>query len=197
MKLFIKNGSILFFFAFSVLNIPWVQAELLSYTIDPEHTYPSFEADHFGGMSVWRGKFRHTSGTIELDRANQNGTINVIVNTASIDFGLEAMNQHARSADIFDVDKFPTAIFIAKLTRFEKNAPKEASGLLTLHGITKPITLQINTFLCKQNPMKRREVCGADAEANINRADFGITAGQKSGFKMDVKILIQIEAIKN
>ena len=167
-----------------------------TYTIDPSHTYPSFEADHMGGLSVWRGKFRTTSGTVSLDRAAHSGDVDITIDAASIDFGMERLNDHARTADMFDVAKFPTATYKGHLGKFVGDAPTVVDGELTLHGVTRPLQLAINSFLCKQNPMTKKEVCGADASANFSRADFGISYGQAYGFKQEVKLSIQVEAVK-
>jgi polyisoprenoid-binding protein YceI len=167
-----------------------------TYNIDPNHTYPSFEADHMGGLSVWRGKFTKTSGTVELDAAAHSGTVDITVDTASIDFGHEKMNTHAKSAEMFGVEKFPTATYHGKFTKFKGNAPSEVTGELTLHGVTKPVNLMIHSFLCKPNPMTKIETCGADASAHFNRADFGIEYGKAFGFNMEVKLAIQVEAAK-
>lgn len=168
----------------------------VTYVVDPAHTYPSFAADHMGGLSVWRGKFKSTSGKVVLDREAGAGTVHITVETASIDFGYDKLNEHVKSADMFDVAKFPTATFEGKLAGFKAGAPTEVQGTLTLHGVTKPVTLTINKFLCKQNPMSKKDTCGADASATINRADFGISYGQAFGFEQTVGLQIQIEAIK-
>jgi polyisoprenoid-binding protein YceI len=65
-----------------------------------------------------------------------------------------------------------------------------------MHGATKPLTLIIGSFLCKKNPMTNKEVCGADASATFNRSDFGISFGREMGFRQEVKLAIQVEAIK-
>ncbi len=166
------------------------------YNIDPGHTYPSFEADHKGGLSLWRGKFNNSSGTITLDREAKTGSVDITIDTTSIDFGHDKMNAHAKSNQIFDVEKFPTATYKGKFAKFNGDAPTEVQGELTLHGVTKPVTLTINSFLCKVDAMSKKEVCGADASATFNRADFGVNFGQQYGFKQDVKILIQVEAAK-
>ncbi|MGE0116160.1 MAG: YceI family protein [Steroidobacteraceae bacterium] len=166
------------------------------YNIEPNHTYPSFEADHMGGLSVWRGKFDKTSGTVQLDRAAHTGSVDITVDTTSIDFGHAKMNEHAKGSDLFDVEKYPTATYKGKFTKFNGDVPTQVDGELTLHGVTKPVTLTINSFLCKMHPMMKKEVCGADASATFNRADFGIDFGAKMGFKMDVKLAIQVEALK-
>jgi polyisoprenoid-binding protein YceI len=168
----------------------------VKYNIDPAHTYPSFEADHGGGMSIWRGKFNKNSGTITLDRAAKSGTIDVTVDMASVDFGHDKMNEVARAAEMLDVGKYPTATYKGKFTKFNGDVPAEVQGNFTLHGVTKPLTLKINEFKCQQHPVLKREVCGADASTSFNRADYGVDAGVKMGFKMGVKLLISVEATK-
>ena len=168
----------------------------VTYDIDPAHTYPSFEADHMGGLSVWRGKFDKSSGKIVLDKENSTGTVDITIDTSSIDFGQAKLNEHAKSGEIFDVAQFPTATFKGTLVKFKDGAPTEVLGQLTLHGITKPVTLTVNQFLCKISPMSKKEVCGADASTSFKRSDFGITFGQAYGFRMDVKLAIQVEGIR-
>jgi len=166
------------------------------YKIDSSHTYPSFEADHKGGLSVWRGKFRNTTGTVQFDATAHSGTIDITVDTTSIDFGYEKLNAHVKSADMFDVEKFPTATYKGTFSRFKRGVPTEVSGELTLHGVTKPVKLIIRSFMCKPNPMSKIETCGADASAVLDRADFGIDYGKAAGFSMQVQLAIQVEAAK-
>lgn len=166
-----------------------------SYKIDPNHTYPSFEADHFGGLSVWRGKFDKTSGNVTLDRDAKTGTVDIVIDTSSIDFGHAKMNEHAKSEDMFNVEKFPTANYTSKSITFKDGVPASVEGELTLLGVTKPVTLTINKFKCIDHPMLKREVCGADASTTFNRADFGLTLGLPR-FLPEVKLSIQVEAIK-
>jgi polyisoprenoid-binding protein YceI len=165
----------------------------VTYVLDPTHTYPSFEADHMGGLSVWRGKFDSSSGKVVYDKVAKAGSINVTVDMTSINFGMPKLDEHAKSAEMFDVAKFPTATYTGKFTKFDGASPTEAQGSLTMHGVTKPVTLTINSFLCKQNPMSKKEVCGADASATFNRSDFGVNFGDKYGFKQEVKLEIQVE----
>ncbi len=168
----------------------------VTYIIDPDHSYPSFEADHMGGLSVWRGKFTKSSGKVMFDKQAKSGTIDVSVDTASVDFGHAKMDEHARSDQIFDVAKFPTATFAGTFSKFKGGIPVEAKGTFSLHGVSKPLTLVIKSFLCKQNPMSKKEVCGADASAVFDRSQFGVDYGKAYGFKMDVKLQIQVEAIR-
>jgi polyisoprenoid-binding protein YceI len=165
-----------------------------TYTIDPMHTFPSFEADHMG-MSMWRGKFNKNTGTVTLDKAAGSGRVDITIDMTSIDFGLDIMNSKALEPDLFDTAKYPTARYTGRLDGFASGAPSRVVGELTLHGVTRPVTLAINSFKCMPHPMFKRDWCGADAQATINRADFGIDAGRDWGFKMEVVLRIQVEAV--
>jgi polyisoprenoid-binding protein YceI len=178
------------------LSIGSALAAPVTYEVDPAHTYPSFEADHMGGLSVWRGKLEKTSGTIVFDKDKSTGTVDITVDTSSIDFGHEKLNEHAKSKDLFDVANYPTATYKGTLVKFVNGSPTEVDGQFTLHGVTKPLTLKIDQFLCKPNPMTKKEVCGADAKATFNRKDYGMPFGEAYGFKMDVKLAIQVEAVR-
>jgi len=166
----------------------------VTYKVDPAHTYPSFEADHMGGLSKWRGKFNSSSGTFSIDKDAKTGTVDITIETSSIDLGLEKLETHLKSPDFFDVEKYPTATYKGKFTKFQGDAPTEVQGELTLHGVTKPVTLKLNSFKCMSHPMKKKEFCGADASATINRKDFGMGWGENFGFKMETKLAIQVEA---
>jgi len=166
------------------------------YEIDPSHTYPSFEADHLGGLSVWRGKFNRTSGTVTYDRAAPAGTVDITVDTASVDYGQDKMNEVARGEELFNVEKFPQATFRGKLDGFYANGiPTQVVGEFTMRGVTQPLTLTIDKFKCVPHPMLRREVCGADATGSFQRDAYGMDAGKAFGFDMTVNLRIQVEAV--
>jgi polyisoprenoid-binding protein YceI len=112
---------------------------------------------------------------------------------SSVDFGNAKLDEHAKSAEIFDTAKYPTATYVGKFTKWNGDKPTEAAGTFTLHGVSKPLTLKIDSFLCKPNPMTKKEVCGADASASFDRSDYGVTFGQSYGFQMWVKLEIQVE----
>jgi polyisoprenoid-binding protein YceI len=179
-----------------VLGMTSATAASTTYSVDPDHTHPSFEVDHFGGVSIWRGTFKKTSGTVELDTAAKTGTVDVVIDTATVDFAHDKLNEHVSSPEMLDVAKYPTAEYKGKFVEFTNGAPKTISGDLTLHGVTKPVTLTINSFKCFQNPMLKKQVCGADASGTFNRADFGVNYGQQYGFKQDVLLRIQVEGVK-
>src|SRR5580658_10530372 len=95
----------------------------VTYKLDPNHTYPSFEADHMGGLSVWRGKFTATSGSVVYDKDAKAGSIDVTVDMNSIDFGMPKLDEHAKSAEIFDAAKSPTATYTGKFTNGTARCP--------------------------------------------------------------------------
>ncbi|HEY8329222.1 MAG TPA: YceI family protein [Rhodanobacter sp.] len=177
------------------LSLTTASAAEVKYQLDPDHTYPSFEADHMGGLSVWRGKFNHSSGTVTLDKAAGSGTVKVVVDMKSADFGQEQLNRKAQGKELFEAAKYPRAIYTGKFAGFVDGKPTRVVGTLTLHGVTHPLELKIDSFKCMPHPMLKREVCGADALATFQRDAFGMDAGKDYGFSMDVTLRIQVEAI--
>ncbi|HEV6968544.1 YceI family protein [Roseateles sp.] len=171
------------------------QAAPTTYDIDPTHTYPSFEADHMGGLSVWRGKLNHSTGRIVYDKADGTGKVDVEMDLASIDFGLDALNAWARGEQFFDVAKHPSARYTGRFEGGSGGVPVRVVGELTLNGQTRPVTLAIRQLKCMPHPVFKRELCGADASGSFNRDEFGLAAGKDWGFKMDVQLRIQVEAI--
>ena len=171
----------------------WVLASDEHYTIDSIHTYPSLEFNHMG-ISVWRGKFTKTSGSITLDLAAHTGSVQVTVDTTSIDFGLAVLDERARSDDYFDVAKYPTATYVGKL-QFVGDTPVSVDGQFTFRGVTRPLTLKINHFGCLMHPRLHKEVCGADAEATLKWADYGMNVDIHSGGLDEATLRIQVEAI--
>ena len=162
-----------------------------TYNLDPRHTYPSFESDHFGGISIWRGKFTKSSGVVTLDRTAKTGAIDV-----SIDTGNAQLDTRVKSEEFFDVSKYPTATFKGSALRFDGDTPIEVTGDFTFHGVTKPLTLKIDSFKCFINPLIKREVCGAEASAQFDRADYGVAWGSNYGFKTLTRLQIQVEGVK-
>ena len=172
------------------------QAKIETYEIDPSHTYPSFEADHMGGLSLWRGKINSTTGEITIDTELNTGQVTVVMDMKTIDFGHQKMNDHAKRDDMFDVENYPNATFEGKLVEFVNKAPTKVTGQLTLRGVTQPLTLEIKTAKCMLHPFKLKQVCGATAEGTIMRDDFGIDYAKFMGFDMKVSLRISVEAIK-
>ena len=181
---------LIFAFIFSSLAV----AAPVEYEIDPSHTYPSFEADHMG-ISVWRGKFNKNSGKVIFDKEKETGSVEIVIDLDSVDFGHPAMNTWARGEGLFDTGKFPPATYTGKLARFVAGAPTMVVGQLSLHGVTRLLDLKINSFKCIPHPLHKRELCGADATTTFNRDDFGLDAGKSFRFRMDVTLRIQVEAV--
>lgn len=167
-------------------------AEPVDYKIDPNHTYPSFAAPHMG-ISLFRGKFNSSSGTVTLDREARSGSVDIQIDAASVDFGHDKMNEHARGADFFDVETYPTIRYTGTI-EFEGDTPSTVDGELTMIGETRPVRLGINSFKCIEHPMLEVEVCGVDASATIDRADFGMNYAASSGTRTELSI--QAEALK-
>ncbi|OLL28937.1 polyisoprenoid-binding protein [Burkholderia sp. SRS-W-2-2016] len=167
-----------------------------TYVLDPSHTAPSFETDHMGGVSVWRGKFKKSSGTVTLDRAAKTGTLDATIDLNSVDIGNDKLNKELVSEQFFNTGKFPTATYKGTQIRFDGDTPVEVIGTLTMHGVTKPVNLKIESFKCIQHPMLKREVCGTESTATFNRDDFGIDWGKSYGFNMKTTLHIQAEGIK-
>jgi len=169
-----------------------------TYTIDSSHTYPSFKAAHIGGISFWRGKIDKNSGAVVLDRAAKTGSIEILMDMTSIDFGMDKMNEHAKKEDFFDVAKYPTATYKSTKLIFSGDTLTAVDGDLTLHGVTKPVHLTVNQFKCIPHPFYKREVCGADASATIDRTDFGVSYGVGKAIPDGkVTLEIQVEALKD
>ena len=180
-------------FVLAILAAP-VAAQPVTYAIDPTHTFPSFEADHMG-MSVWRGKFNKSAGEIALDKAAGTGHVSVTVDMASADFGLDALNTEMAKPEYFDTAHHATATYEGTLADFVDGKPTQVVGQLTFRGVTRPVTLAIRSFKCMPHPIFKRDWCGADASATIDRSAFGMDAGKDWGFAMDVVLRIQVEAL--
>jgi polyisoprenoid-binding protein YceI len=176
-------------------------AAAATYRVDPNHTHPLFEVDHFG-LSTWRGLFKTTSGTVTLDRERGTGTVDVVIDVSSIDLGHDKLNELVVNEKIGDwnglnVVQFPKAEYKGTLADFVQGAPTRVNGDLTLHGVTRPVTLRIDSFKCMPNhPLLKREVCGADAYGSFNRADFGVNTGVQYGFRQEVVLRVQVEAYR-
>ena len=181
--------------AAAVLSTGMAQAEPATYAIDPSHTFATFEISHFGA-SVNRGRFDKKEGTVQFDRAGRSGKVDVSFNTGSINTGTPAFDKHLKSAEIFNAEKYPTMRFVSDQFIFDEDKVFSVEGKLTLLGKTQPLTLKANQFNCYQSPMLKREVCGGDFEGTIDRTAFGMDYGVQFGFDKNVKVIVQIEAVK-
>lgn len=172
-------------------------AKPVTYVCDPAHTHPSFAADHLGGLSVWRGMFTRTRCTIVMNRQARTGTVHVTVETASDDFGNRQLDKDARTIPtLLDTARYPIARYVGRLADFVHGSPTRVIGRFTLHGVTRPLTLTIRHFECKEIPMFHQYRCGADAISEFDRAKYGMTFGKAFGFQMWVRLKIQVEAVR-
>jgi len=166
-----------------------------SYTLDPAHTFPRFEINHFG-FSTHHGQFNKTAGRIVLDRAAKSGSVEVTVQTASIGTGDPKLEQHLRAPDFFNVEKFPAMTFKSNNVQFNGDVPVTAAGELTLLGVTKPLTLTISRVVCAQHPFYKKEDCGAEITGVLKRSDFGMTK-YLPAVGDEVTLHIQVESIRD
>ncbi|MFT3857734.1 MAG: YceI family protein [Aquabacterium sp.] len=180
--------------AISALMASAAHAAPETYSVDPTHTFVTFEAKHFG-TSTNRGRFDKKSGTVVLDKAAKTGKVDISIDMASINTGTTPFDGHLKSADFFNVEKFTTATFTSDKLVFTGDKVTAVQGKLTLLGKTQAVTLTGAGTNCYENPRLKREVCGGDFETTIKRSDFGMSYGLP-GIPDDVKLLIQVEAIK-
>ena len=171
------------------------QANAATYAIDPSHTFATFEIGH-QGTSTNRGRFDKKEGKIEFDRAAKTGSVDITLDISSINTGTAGFDKHLQSADIFNAAAFPTAKFVSTSMTFNGDKVAEVAGNLTLLGKTNPVTLKASQFNCFMSNMLKREVCGGDFEATIDRTAFGLNYGVDWGFPKNVRLIMQVEAIK-
>jgi len=165
-----------------------------TYVIDNTHTYARFAYSHFG-YSTQESRFDSTKGKIVLDRAAKTGSVDVTIDTKSVNTGYDTFNSHIQGADFLDTAKYPTITY--KSTKFNFNGDTLASvdGNLTIKGVTKPVKLEVTSFKCMPHPMAKKDACGANATATIKRTEFN--AGKYApNVSDDVKLTFAIEAIK-
>lgn len=170
-------------------------AELESYTLDPNHTFPSYEINHFG-YSTQRGRFDKTSGKITLDTAAKKGSADVTIDTQSIDTGHKKLEEHLRSDEFFNVAQFPQITFKSSQFAFDGDKVKSATGDLTILGVSRPATLNVERFNCAIHPMLKKKICGAEMTTTIKRSEFGM-GKYVPMLGDDVLLRINVEAIKD
>jgi polyisoprenoid-binding protein YceI len=170
------------------------QAEPVTYKLDPNHTWVTWEARHFG-TSTYRGRFDKKDGAVTIDRAAKTGKVELTIDLTSVDTGVDHLNHHLQEPDFFDAQKYPTATFVGEQFRFDGDSVSQVSGQLTMRGKTAPVTLQASGFNCYQNPMLKREVCGGDFSATIDRTVWGISFGAPFPVGNEIKLLIEVEGV--
>ena len=182
--------------ALAVLSLAGIaQAETATYAIDPTHTFVTFEAKHFN-TSTLRGRFDKKEGTVAFDRAAKAGKAEITLDTSSISTGVSALDTHLKSKDFFDAAQSPSVKFVSDKFNFEGDKVTGVAGQLTMLGKTVPVTLKATNFNCYNNPLLKREVCGGDFETMIARTQWGMDYGLQYGLPDNIRLLIQVEAVK-
>ena len=158
---------------FALLTIFSSTAGAADYKVDLSHAFIQFEISHLG-YSTLAGRFNDFAGTFSWDKASPEATaIEVTVKTASIDSNWAERDKHLRGEDFLEVEKFPTAVF--KSTGYTGDASAgKMEGTLTMHGVTKPITLDVKIIGEGDDPWGGYRA-GFTASTTLNRGDFGVS----------------------
>ncbi len=171
-------------------------AHAAPYAVDATHSYVYFELPA-SALSTQRGRFDRTQGSVEFDRLGRSASAEVRIDTRSISTGAAALDARLCAATVLDCEAHPQAVFRAANFSFDDSGlPTQAAGSLTLRGRTAPLALKALRFNCYPNLLLLREVCGGDFEATIAPAAFGIATGGATGVPDRVRLVIQVEAIK-
>lgn len=180
-------------FAALAIAAPSFAAE--SFTLDVRHTFPVFEINHLG-FSTQRGRFNKTEGKITLDRAAKTGSVDIRIDSASVDMGLDDWDKHMRGEDFFNVAEHPQMTFSASKFMFDGDKPVAAEGTLTLLGVARPVTLKIAGFTCGTHPINKKALCAADISTTIKRSEWGMKK-YLPAVADEVVIKIPVEAFKD
>ncbi len=165
-----------------------------TYALDETHSYPRFSYSHFG-YTTQLSRFNKTSGKIVLDKAAKTASVDIVIDTTSVDSGYPVFNGHLQGEDFFDTAKYPTATFKSTKVVFDGDKPASVEGNLTIKGITKPVTLTVTSFQAMPHPMMKKDALGANAFTVIKRSEFN--AGKYAPYVgYYVRIDIAVEAIK-
>jgi len=170
-------------------------AQANTYSVDPTHTFVTFEAVHFG-TSTLRGRFDRKEGAVTFDRATKTGKAEITIDLTSVNTGTAPLDTHLKSKDFFNAAETPSAKFVADKFAFNGDKVSEVAGSLTLLGKTLPVTLKATNFNCYNNPLFKREVCGGDFETTIVRSQWGMGYGLNFGLPDSIHLLVQVEAVK-
>lgn len=164
------------------------------YQIDPMHSYVLWRINHLG-FSNPSGKWK-AQGTLSYDKAHpQESKVEVTINVADMITGLPELDKHLKGENFFEVDKFPKATFVSDKVTVKNNQVTKVSGMLTVHGISNPVTLNVKFNKMGENPITHKETIGFSANTQLNRSDFGIRT-LLPDLGDQVKLDIEVEAYK-
>ena len=165
----------------------------VTYTVDSSHTYPRFSYSHFG-YSKQQSSFKNTTGKIVFDAQAKTGSVDITIDMKSVNTGFDVFDGHIQGEDFFDTAKYPTATFKSTKVVFDGDKPKTIEGVLTLKGVSKPVTLTVSSFQAMPHPMVKKPALGANASAVLKRSEFN--AGKYAPYVGDeVTLDIAVEAI--
>jgi polyisoprenoid-binding protein YceI len=177
-------------------------AQSENFTVDPIHSFAHFGIDHLGLSQIW-GRFNKMSGKFSLDRAAKKAAIEVSIDTATVDTGdhergsrPRTRDEHLRTPDFFNTAEYPRMTFKSTNVKFAGDNPAEIEGQLTLLGVTKPVTLRVDRFTCKDHPLAKRPACGGNVSGSLKRSEFGMKYGLQ-GMSDEVRLMINFEALKD
>jgi len=178
------------------------QAQAENYKVDSLHSFPHFGVEHFGVTTMW-GRFDKMSGNFTIDRAAKKASVELTIETASVTTGdndkgsrPRSRDEHLRQADFFNTAEFPRMTYKSTNVKFNGDNPSEIEGQLTLLGVTKPVTIKIDKWVCREHPMSKRSMCGGDASGSFKRSDFGMKYGVPN-LGDEVRLKIGFEAYKD
>lgn len=165
-----------------------------SYKVDGGHTQVVFAWDHMGFTNN-AGTIAEPTGTLTLDKANPaNSKVEVTFQIANLRTGVAKLDEHLMKPDFFDAAKFPTATFVSTSVKPEGATGAEITGNLTLHGITKPVTLDAEFYGAGVQPMSKKENIGFVATGTIKRSEFGMGYGVPMvGDAIELKVIAGFE----
>jgi polyisoprenoid-binding protein YceI len=172
-----------------------LSAQAQTYAIDPTHTFVNFEALHYG-TSTLRGRFDRKEGSVTIDRAARSGKAEITIDMGSVSTGVGPLDGHLKSKDFFNVAEHASARFVGDRFTFDGNKLSAVTGTLTMLGRTAPVTLTATNFNCYENPMLKREVCGGDFTTTIQRSQWGMDYGIAVGIPDSIRLVVQIEGVR-
>jgi polyisoprenoid-binding protein YceI len=178
--------------AASLSSVAFAASE--TYNIEPTHSMPRFEYSHLG-YSVQLSRFDKISGNITIDRAAKTGSVDVTIDAKSVNTGSNLFNEHIQGEELFDTAKYPTITYKSNKVKFDGDKVVSVDGNLTVKGVTKPVTLTVNSFKCAEHPMVHKMACGVTATAVVKRSEFNMSKGVPY-VGDEVTLTLPVESIK-
>lgn len=165
-----------------------------TYSVDASHSSALFRIQHFGAAWFY-GRFNDISGTVVIDEADlTKSTIDLTIKVDSVDTNVQKRDDHLKSPDFFNAAQYPTMTFKSKKVAAKDAKTLTVTGDLTIHGVTKEVTLDVDRSGTGKDPWGGTRT-GLEATLNIKRSDYGI-AFMPDGLSNDVRLIISLEGVK-